>query len=68
LESAELASAETVRPLQYGVEHRREIARRAVDDLQQLGDRGLPLERLVALGSAPGKLPLQIGYKLLGIG
>jgi hypothetical protein len=57
-----------LRCFQYCIEHRREIARRGIDDLQYLGDRGLPLQRLVALGSALGKLPLQIGYELLGIG
>ncbi len=45
-------------------EYRREVARRAVDDLQHLGRRGLPLQRLVTLGSALGKLSSQIGYEL----
>jgi hypothetical protein len=39
-----------VRLLQDRVEHRREIARGRIDDLQHLGGRGLPLQRLVALG------------------
>jgi hypothetical protein len=33
-----------------------------------LGGRGLPLQCFVALGFAHGKLTLQIGYQLLGIG
>jgi hypothetical protein len=36
--------------------------------LQHLGRRGLLLERLVTLGSALGKLTLQIDYELFGIG
>ena len=47
----------------------------ALNDLQHLGGRGLLFERLVTLGCsliklgpALGKLTLQIGYELLGIG
>jgi len=46
----------------------RTSAGRRIDDLQYLGGRGLPPQRLVTLGSAFGKLTLQIGYELLGIG
>jgi hypothetical protein len=49
------------------VEHWGKVAGRGIDDLQYLGRRGLPLEGLVTLGSAFGKLTLQIGYELLGI-
>jgi hypothetical protein len=54
--------------LQDRVEHRREVAGRGIDDLQHLGGRSLPLQRLVALGSAFGKLKFEIDYALLGIG
>jgi hypothetical protein len=53
---------------EHRVEHRREVAGRAVDDLQHLGHRRLSRQSLVALGSALGKLALQIGVDLLGIG
>ena len=56
------------RLFEHGVEHRGEVAGRGVDDLQDLGGRGLPLEPLVTLGLALGKLTSQIGYELLGIG
>ena len=56
------------RLLEDRVEYRREVAGRGIDDLQHLGGRGLLLERLVTLGSAFGKLTMQIGYELLGIG
>ena len=60
---------------EHGVEHRDEVAGRGVDDLQDFGNRGLLVERLVTLGFALakfslklGKLTSQIGYELLGIG
>jgi hypothetical protein len=53
---------------EHRIEDRGEIAGRGIDDLQYLCRRGLPLQRLVALGSAFGKLPLQIGYEPLAIG
>ena len=66
---------EGVRLFQNCVEHGGEVAGRGIDDLQDLSGRGLPLERLVSLGLAlgkfsltVGKLTLQIGYELLGIG
>jgi hypothetical protein len=43
------------------VENRLQIEGRATDDLEHVAGRGLVFERLVALGSAFGKLPLQIG-------
>jgi hypothetical protein len=36
--------------------------------VKHLGGGGLPLQRLVTLGSSFSKLPLQIGYELFGIG
>ena len=39
------------RLFEHRVEHRPEVAGRAVDDLQDLGGRGLLLQRLVALGT-----------------
>ena len=52
----------------HRVQHRLDIGGRAADDVKHLGCRGLVFESLVALGSAFGKLTLQIGYELLGIG
>ena len=42
-----------MRLLQHRVEHRREIAGRRIDDLQDLGGRGLLLQRLARLGDQP---------------
>jgi hypothetical protein len=67
---------------EYRLEHRRKVAGRGIDDLQDLGGRGLLIERLitfrgalfqlslgiVTLGCALSKPTLQIGYELLGIG
>src|SRR5215471_3498104 len=39
--------------LQYHIEHRREVARRGVDDPQYLGSRGLLLQCLARLGDQP---------------
>src|SRR6516162_127656 len=68
-------AAQAVRFFQDGIEDRREITGRRIDDLQYLGGRGLLFAYLVTFGSAfgkfsltLGKLTLQIGYKLLGIG
>src|SRR4051812_40589263 len=46
---------------QHRVENRAEITGRRIDDLQNLGGRGLLFERLVAFGGALGKLASQIG-------
>src|SRR6185312_2380164 len=45
--------AKAVRFLQDRIEHGREIARRRIDDLQHLGSRGLPRERLARLLQEP---------------
>ena len=45
--------AKGVRLFQYRIEHRREIARRGVNDTQYLGGRGLLVERLAGLGDQP---------------
>jgi len=57
-----------MRIFQNRLEHRDEIARRGIDDLQYLGGRGLPFERLVPFGKcsvafplALVELPLQLG-------
>ena len=42
--------------MEHRVEDRREVAGRAVDDLQDLGRGGLLSQRLVALSAASGKL------------
>jgi hypothetical protein len=67
-QDAETGLGEPRRLVEHCIKHRPEVAGRAVDGLQHLGGRGLPLQRLVALGSALGKLALQIGYEPLGIG
>src|SRR6516164_9051834 len=41
------------RPFQQGVEHRREVAGRGIDDLQYLGGRRLLLQGLARLGDEP---------------
>src|SRR5215471_14378465 len=74
--------AEPNRFLQYRIEYRRQIARREVDDLQDLGHRrlagelvvafGFPLvqlpQRFVPLGSALRELALKLSNDLLRIG
>src|SRR5215469_4241124 len=57
---AERGLAQAQRLFEHGFEHWREITRRAVDDLQDLGGRGLPLQRLVTLGSALCKFSLTL--------
>ena len=54
--------------VEHRVEHRFELTGRGIDDPQHFGRRGFPLQRIVTLGFALGKLTLQIGYELLGIG
>ena len=51
-----------------GVEYRLQIKSRAADDVEHFAGRGLVFDRLVALGSAFGKLAVQIGCELFGIG
>jgi hypothetical protein len=53
--------AELRRLCYHHVQHRRQIAARAVDDLQHLGGRGLLRDGL-------GELELKVGDDLLGIG
>ena len=65
---AKRRAAQPVRLLQDRIEHRPEVAGRGIDDLQYLGHRRLSRKSLVALGSAFGKLALQVGIDLLGIG
>src|SRR5215469_10246120 len=47
------SAAKGVRLLQYCIEHRGEVARRGIDDLQYLGGRGLLLQRFARLGQQP---------------
>jgi hypothetical protein len=61
-------AAERVRFLQDCVEHRREVAGRAVDDPQYLGGRGLLLKRFGKFCLTLGKLTFEIGYPLIGSG
>jgi hypothetical protein len=56
------------RLLQDRVEHRREVARRGINDLQDRGGRGLPLQRRGKFSLTLDKPESQIGYELLGIG
>jgi hypothetical protein len=72
---AHSSPAEPNRLFEHRIKHRREVARGGVDDLQYLGGRGLLFQCLVTLGFVLvtlrfpfGKLTLQIGYELLGIG
>jgi hypothetical protein len=46
---------------QYRVEHRGEVPGRGIDDLQDLGGRGLSREPLIALSGALIQPPLQLG-------
>jgi len=62
------SATQVQRLVQHRVEDRREAAGGGVDDLQHLGHRRSLGQRLVALGFALGKLTMQIGYELLGIG
>jgi len=75
LKSGMVDPANALRLVKDRIENGREIARRGIDDLQDLGGRGLLRERLVTLGFALGKFSLtlgkltfEIGYTLLGIG
>ena len=53
---AECRIAEPHRLVEHRIEHRREIAGRGIDDLEDLGGRGLLVERLARLGDEPGVL------------
>jgi hypothetical protein len=50
------SAAESVGLFQYCIEHRREVARRGIDDLQYLGGRCLLLQRFAGFGQEPGVL------------
>src|SRR5215472_1521637 len=73
-QDAVFGAAEAVRPFQYRVEDRREIAGRGVANLQEFGDSGLPCQSLVAFGGAFielgfefGDCPPQIGKRWLAL-
>src|SRR6516162_9953126 len=51
-QNAERGAAQAQRPFEHRVEHRREVAGRRIDDLQDFGSRSLPLKRLVTLSPA----------------
>src|SRR5215469_18437881 len=53
LQTAEAGIAQAVRLLDDRTEHGGEVARRAIDDLQYLGGRGLLLQGLARLGRQP---------------
>jgi hypothetical protein len=61
-------ATKTMRLLQNRVEDRRKLARRGVDDAQDLGHRLFLSLIFVTLDSALGKLALEIGDDLCGIG
>ena len=65
---AEIRFAEPHRLFEHRVEDRLKLARRGVDDRQDLGGRGLLLQRFRKRSITFGKLALQIAYKLLGMG
>jgi hypothetical protein len=63
-----ISAAQRVRLLQDRIEYRREISRRQVDDLQDLGGRGLPCPRIdefalerVAFSRPLIEFPVEIG-------
>src|SRR5262249_21751807 len=47
-------AAKAVRLFQDGLEYRRDISGRRIDDLQDLGGRDLPLQRFLGLVEQPG--------------
>jgi hypothetical protein len=63
---AEIPLAQPRRPFEHGVEHRGEIAGRAVDDLQHLGRGALLCQRLLQLGGARVELLFKIGKVSVG--
>ena len=63
-----LDTAQAVRLFKNSVEDRGEIAGRRIDVLKHLCQGHLAGQPRVALGSAFGKLTLQIGNELLAIG
>jgi hypothetical protein len=66
-ESAEIGLAESEGLFQHGIEHRREIAGRRVDDLQDFGGGGLALKSLITLNGALVQPLLRIGKLTLEI-
>jgi len=54
--------------VEHRVEHRREVARRGVDDLQHLRGRGLLFKRFSKISLTLGEPTPQIDYQLLWIG
>jgi hypothetical protein len=64
----DICAAKPTGGFDHCVQHGLHIGGTAADDVEHIARGGLVFDRLVALGSALGKLPLQIGYPLLGIG
>ena len=62
------AIAEAGGVFQHGIEHRREIARRGIDDLQYLGGRGLLVARFFEFGAAGVELSPQLGIGSFELG
>ena len=67
-QEAECRIAKPQRFIEHRVEDGREVAERGVNNPQYLGGRGLPLQRLVALGSALVELASKVGNDLVWIG
>jgi hypothetical protein len=74
MESAMIDAAEPHRLFQHRLEHRRKVAGRGIDSLQDFGGGGLLLKRLVtlrsevvSLGVALSKLTLEFRDELLRI-
>ncbi len=65
--SAQSGLAQTHRLVEHRVEHRGEVARRAIDDLQYLGGRGLLVERLFQFGGAVLDLFFEVGVGFLEV-
>jgi hypothetical protein len=65
---AEFRPAKAHGPFKHRVEDRRQVARRRIDDLQDLSGRGLLPTRFCKFSLTLGKLTSQISYELLGIG
>ena len=64
-QSSKRRPAQSVRLLENRVEYRSEIAGRRVDDLQNLGDRGLLLQGFACLGQQPQSYALKPGMVVI---
>ena len=65
---ADRGLAQAQRLVEHRVKYRRKVTSGRIDDLQDLGGRGLLVERFSEFNLTLSKLTLQIGYELRGIG